>query len=392
MKEPHALLDPGAPESLAAVVALYLTEYPEVEITYQGQALTPDSLIARRDVIPIDHPGEHGPASLTVIEWKEPIDRALFLCDENGVTLHQAEPRIHAPGFEFTAYVSWAGFRVHESLLPLADLDNDQIAPVLELARHALREHFRDRRHDESADIVRQWKEEDVYPYSEDPSDDVGNASQALFNYVAITAAPAVNSITEKTAKAMSLQTMRIVMETNPSALEVVLREVLSLSEEKLEEFRTLLDRTPLTAILSAVRTVTGRLEFIAALEQLVYDPTIAPVVLERAHLHKILEGESWVFGEEFALHVSDRSLTSVLSTHTKELGRDDLIGTPVTDPDGKTRRVDFMLAGLLSMLVTGESIWWWRSRGPPSRSIATRWRRSRIMPRPWSGRVGLIV
>ena len=348
MKEPNALLEDGAADSLAAVVALYLTEYPELEVLYQGRALSPEPLIARRDVLSVEHDGEHGPATLTVLEWKESIDRALFLCDENGVTLHQAEPRIHAPGFQFTAYVSWAGFRVHESLLPLADLDNDQIAPVIEQARQVLRDHFRERRHDEAVDIVRQWKEEEVYPYSDDPSDEVGTASQALFNYVAIAAAPAVNSIDEKVAKAMSLQTMRIVMETDPSALEVVLSEVLALSDEKLEEFRSLLDRTPLTAILSAVRMVTGRLDFLAGLEHLVYDPSTAPAVLERAHLHKILEGEPWVFGEEFALHVSDQSLTSVLKSHIEVMGRDELVGEPVTDTDGKSRRVDFMLGRAL--------------------------------------------
>jgi hypothetical protein len=230
----------------------------------------------------------------------------------------------------------------------LADLDNDQIAPALEQARQALREHFQERRHDKSADIVRQWKEEEVYPYPDEPSDKLENASQALFNYVAIAAAPAVNSITEKTAKSMSLRTIRIVMETDPSSLEVVLREVLALPEEKLEEFRSLLDRTPLTAILSVVRTITGRLEFLAALEQLVYDPSVAPTVLERAHLHKILENEPWLFGEEFALHVSDRSLTAVLQAHINEMGRGDLIDAPVTDTDGRPRRVDFMFARAL--------------------------------------------
>jgi hypothetical protein len=68
MKEPSALLDSGATDSLAAVVALYMTEYPDVEISYEGRPLTPESRIARRDLLPIDYPNEFGPVSLTVIE------------------------------------------------------------------------------------------------------------------------------------------------------------------------------------------------------------------------------------------------------------------------------------------------------------------------------------
>ncbi|WP_329121654.1 hypothetical protein [Streptomyces sp. NBC_01465] len=46
------------------------------------------------------------------------------------------------------------------------------------------------------------------------------------------------------------------------------------------------------------------------------------PKVLERTGLHHLLENECWVFGEEYALHASDRSLTEVLKQHCALLGR----------------------------------------------------------------------
>jgi hypothetical protein len=47
-------------------------------------------------------------AILTVIEWWVQTERALFLCDENGFTLHRLAPGIQAPGFVFTAYLKSA--------------------------------------------------------------------------------------------------------------------------------------------------------------------------------------------------------------------------------------------------------------------------------------------
>src|SRR3546814_2105956 len=86
------------------------------------------------------------------------------------------------------------------------------------------------------------------------------------------------------------------------------------------EEFRALLQQTSLTALVDAMRLVTGRLDFIAGLELLLFDPAHVPKVLERAHLHKMVENEPWLFGEEFATHVSDKSLTARSEEHTSEL------------------------------------------------------------------------
>src|SRR3546814_4891022 len=113
-------------------------------------------------------------------------------------------------------------------------------------------------------------------------------AEQALFNFVAVSAAEAVNRIEDPQAKALSLQTMRVAVERDPSSVEFIMQEVLKLPESKIEEFRALLQQTSLTALVDAMRLVTGRLDFIAGLELLLFDPAHVPTVLEqigRAHV-----------------------------------------------------------------------------------------------------------
>jgi len=55
-------------------------------------------------------------------------------------------------------------------------------------------------------------------------------------------------------------------------------------------------------------------------------------------------------FREEFALHVSDRSLTSLLEAHLQALGRDDLVANQVLDEKGRHRRIDFMFGRALEL------------------------------------------
>jgi len=70
----------------------------------------------------------------------------------------------------------------------MADWESEEIGPVLDAARQALRTHFRQRRDEQRRDVVQQWKEEAVYPYSSDPDTAVQQANQAIFNYVAVSA------------------------------------------------------------------------------------------------------------------------------------------------------------------------------------------------------------
>ena len=343
MREPRLLANDDAGSRLLRLVALYLTEYPQVEVTFNGARLDPAHLIDRQDALEVDFENEHGPVSLVVIEWLEHIDRALFLCDGNGATLHETEAGIRAPGFNFTAYVKWDGFREHEADLLLADTGSSDTGPALEAARQVLRDHFRALSLERTRTVVEDWRSEEVYPYPAPPADEVERAEQALFNFVAVAASTAVNRIDDKQAKALSLQTMKQVVTQDPGSLEIIFREVLALPEDKLAELHSLLERTPLTSLIGAMKKITGRIEFVAGLEMMLFDTQIAPEVLERAHLQEIIGAEPWLFGEEYALHVSDKGLTALLQAHLGLLGRAESGLEAVRDDEGRVRRVDFM-------------------------------------------------
>ena len=284
------------------------------------------------------------PATLTAIEWTRRVDRAIYLCNADGMPLGDVPAGIHAPGFEFTAYLEWPGFAKDEALV-LADLGTGETRDLVEASRDKLREHFKERAAEQTRRLIEDWKAEKVYPFSGEPASRAEQTARDLFDVVAVSASTAVNSSDSKPARRLSLRLLREALENDPGSLHKVLTEVLDLKQDRLEELSHLLDRSSLTALIATSKAIADRLEFLRALESLVLDPDLSKVVKERSQLHRILAGETWVFGEEFALAADDESLTTVLKRHLNLLGREHLAPEEVLDDDGKRRIVDLMLA-----------------------------------------------
>lgn len=343
---PTGLLGDAAPKRLSATLALNLKMYPDLRVTYRGTPLNPDALLVATSEYDLDVPNIVGDVRLTVLEWSDEVEvkRGLFLCDENGIALADLKAGIQAKGFDFTGYISWRGFREAEDRLLLAETD-EVLSRVIDAARDQLRTHFSNRRDEQIRGIVQGWKNEHVYPYDAEPADEPEEIARDLFDVVAVKAASAVNASDDAIARRLSLRLLREALETSPTALRRVLSEVLQLSEASLAELDSLLARATLTDIVKASSLVARRLEFIRALEHLVFDPESKSQLKERTQLHRILASETWVFGEEFSLTADDQSLTTALREHVKHLGRTDLVETPVLDEGGHERVLDLLLA-----------------------------------------------
>ena len=345
---PRGLLGDSAPNTLTATFALYLRMYPDLLITYRSVDLDPANLEVHSAEYTLETPNQrYGEVGLTIIEWSDQVDvkRGLFLCDSNGIALADLKASIQAKGYLFTAYIRWAGFREMEDRLLLAETDAE-MGPIIDAARDQMREHFKHRRDEDLRSVVTAWKEADVYPFENDPADEQEAITRDLFDVVAVTAAQAVNATEDDVAKRFSLRLLREALENNPTTLRRVLTEVLQLPPDSLEELNRLLDQTTLAKIVRASSMISKRLEFLEALDILVFDRDAKPRIKERSQLHRILADETWVFGEEYALTADDQTLTSALKAHIRCLGRDELSRPePVLDEEDKERVLDLLLA-----------------------------------------------
>lgn len=345
----NRLLGDQATTWLITRFAVYLVKYPGVAVTYDGTKLDPSSILDRQTDIALDESvgGEHGTPQLRVLEWTRDastIRPSLVLCDENGVALHEIEDIETAGSIRFTAYVTWAGFSSYANELLLAELGHPVVGPVVEAARHAIREHLDARVGEQRVEIIERWKAEHVYPYAEPPKTPIEQHERRVFDAVAITAAPAVAK--EPRAARLSLQLLKSALAESPAALHRVLREVLDLTPEQLADFDSLLERTTLASIIHTSKLVTDRLDFLSDMDSMLFDDESKNRLLERTQLHRVLaNGRTWVFGEEYGLAVDDKGLTKVLEAHRALLGAEEPVTEPVRDTEGRTRIVDLMLS-----------------------------------------------
>lgn len=328
---------------LTAEFAPFLAAHPEVVILYRGTALDPTNGQLRSDDYALTPGVGSQPPVLRVIEWPKDPGRELALCDAQGVVLASVKPEIQAPGHHFTAYLLWDGFRDRYDHLALAEFESDEIAPILAEARDTLRAHFQRRDEQRRREQVARWRTERVYPYDTDPTTPSGQAEQDTFAYVATTVARHLPK--QHRSKRATLRLLKEGFALDPDGLLPVLEDLFNLTKRDQEDLGRLLNRTSLSNLIKASTHVSNRLDFLAALRLMVFEPEVSKKVKERRELHKILERETWVFGEQFSLLVSDRSLDEVLVRHEKSLGRKSKAPTPVRRSDGRVGIVDLMLS-----------------------------------------------
>jgi hypothetical protein len=337
-------------ERFSDTFSLYLLEYPSVSIRYLGETVDPQSQICFKQEYDssFDYDGTSYPCSLTVIEWSTQKQRALMLCGSDGFTMNRVPARIQAPGFSFTAYLKSDFLRKinDEGFLDVEEL-HPGLNDLLGQTREVLRSHFRQRLASLATSKVDEWKQNDIYPYRDEPTDEISKSERQVFDILALNVSefsPGFNSSDAK-IQALSFRLLREAVEESPDAAQRIIAEVLDLPEEKREQLAKLLDKTSLSAIINASKEVTDRLDFIRGLEVLVFEEISKQTVLERKHLHRILAKHTWLFGEEFGLSVDDQSLNAVLEKHIALLEREEEDHSDVTRLDGSHGIVDLMLS-----------------------------------------------
>jgi hypothetical protein len=274
-----------------------------------------------------------------------------MLCRNDAFTLKRVKPGVQAPGFSFTAYLKsdFLEKMQAEGYISVEDM-HPGLDCLLNQTREVLRTHFRRRMAELAKSQVDEWKEKNIYPYKDEPINEVAKSERQVFDILALNVseyAPGFNSSDSK-VQALSFRLLREAVEESPDTVQRIIAEVLELPQEKSEQLARLLDKTSLSSIINSSKEVADRLDFLRGLEVLLFEDEAKQKVLERKHLHRILAKHTWLFGEEFSLSVDDQSLDAVLNKHLELIRGEEKIGnneTGVTLIDGSRGIVDLMLS-----------------------------------------------
>ena len=350
------LTSDSAPTEFAKLFAAYLSQYPQVSITLDGQPIDPGSIQRRKEErvikgISLDN-GDKVDAKVTIIEWGVSTPRAIHLCDAAGVSLHETEVKIQAKGFRFTAYVKCDHFREldKKNLLSLDELVPD-VSRILGRCRDEMRSYFRKRTAERAHSLVARWKREEIYPYQEKKSlSPIEETERQVFDILGVTLEEYLPKFEEAdhNARKFTFLLLAQALQDNPRSVQKIIADVLSLKRDEQNELAELLDETPLSNLITSAGIVANRLNLLVGLENLLFDKETKKKLLERDQLHKILETEAWIFDDSFTLAGSEKRLEEVLELHLSVLGpREDLgeDGSPVLREGEQQGRVDLMLS-----------------------------------------------
>ena len=354
----NALLDEELNARLLARLAPHLLGNPDIEVRVDGQLLDPERVVERQvehvvlDEIAEDDLGGFGPPTLRIIEWRESVRvemPTIVLCTEGGAALAEFDRR--KPGKQpvrVTGYLLWAGFEASAQDLLVAGMSHPSI---LDAARERVAKYVRERSEQLRGTIVEQLREEGSYPYPETPpeNDPVLRAEQQLYDVVLVAARSALGATQRE--RRMSARLMQIAVQERTGEIDDLIDEVLGLPPEVREMLRDLLKDTTLAQVVRAGGEVRDRIELIVGLRRLLYSPDTSKKMREVDQLHPLIEGNEWLFGEEWRLARSETSLTNVLREVVPDSValEEELAATSgqVLRSDGTAGRVDLLFQRL---------------------------------------------
>ena len=339
-------------QGLCEMLSSYLRSYPNIRVTVPTGLIDPSAVIAASKQVelpPITHNDKDYQATLELVAWKVPTERFLYFCDERGLAKSRAHLHIHAAGFNVSAHLkSMLVTQLSEDgVLGLEEM-HPALHSTLDRVADEVKAFHRERLASDANSLVDEWKESDVYPYVGEPATAVERIERQVFDIVASRINQNLPDFVSsgKKSKQFQLRLLRQAIEKSPEDLRRILSQVLDLPQLQRKELAELLDYVSLSGIISAARLVADRLQFLAGLEKLLFDVEEKKHLRERKQLHRMLAGQTWIFGEEFALSVDDQSLTEVLRKHLQQgTLRDVDLATPVLRTDGKRGIVDLMLS-----------------------------------------------
>jgi hypothetical protein len=139
---------PDLADLLAADFALYLRQYPNVEIQVRGITVDPSSSHLPPVDVSVMVEGLDEPVIVTFIEWKRKLKgtQRIYLCDANGAALLDVAAELRARDVLFTGHICWNGFRGRDTSAHLAILGGDDLAArVFVAGREAISEQLEQR-------------------------------------------------------------------------------------------------------------------------------------------------------------------------------------------------------------------------------------------------------
>ncbi len=237
-----------AVHKLLPIFALYLRNYPAVQVCVDGKRLQPDALVVKHqrfDLPAVEYNGQSFEVALELVEWQAGVGKAAWYCNAQGFPLEWFARDIQVPGkLDYSAYLKseLVSLLNQEGVLALGEL-SDPLREVTDMAAQKIQQYVAKRMKQLAKQQIVHWQQQGVYPYAEAATSTADKATRKRFDQLALSLAEELKGLTsgDKKSRAWQLAMLRYVMEQQPQELLSILQQSLELSDSKLKQLEKLL-------------------------------------------------------------------------------------------------------------------------------------------------------
>lgn len=306
---------------LIAIFALYLKKDPLLHIELNGQKLNPSDFIfqEKNGLLNFKIDEQNIDIKYTFIGWNESFkfndNKHAFFFDNNNNYILEKPSGVQGNFVKHSVFLNSDYFKIFDGL---HEEWNDKIGKIRGLYKKELLNFLYEIRKKQSTEFYQTFKNNKTfYPFN--PREEVNEENEALKDIFDVCAFKLLEQDPQLLKNknhsiSMLFKLLKKVIEYEED-VSLIVAEVLELDEETTHKFISLLDSTSLPALITYYEEVVRKLTFLDVLEELVHDEKYKKKLKERSQLHKIIEKETWIFGNEFEKKVgaSDKALTAVI-------------------------------------------------------------------------------
>lgn len=180
--------------------------------------------------------------------------------------------------------------------LDIESLGEKEVKKIKETIKETINDFFkaRNKRFDK---FLKSLENDKYYPYQENEKP-ASKSQEVLFKKVAYLLEDE-HKLIQKDDKIRNFLYPLLDKAISNGNIEYIFDKVLKLSDESLEKFHMLLEKTDLEDVVQFASIVAEKTEFLDFLHELTYGE-LSKHLKERSQLHKIVEHQLWLFGESY--------------------------------------------------------------------------------------------
>lgn len=306
-------------EKLLTIFAPTLLSDSAIEIRIDNELLDSSTHIELNQEISLDKKLN---AICRLVVWKTGDFSQIFWCDEseNVKYVENTDEVKSHHGFSLFVGSKKVNQALKDGTIAVSDLSglsDVKNAAVIE-AKNFLKQYDAQK----IIKTVKSLKDSEVYPFKGNPTGELEKLERRVFDVCVTKVVQAIPSVAtkKKEDQKITFHLLRTAIETSPSAVQHIFENILNLPKDQIDDLSNIIKKFSITGLIKIGKIVSDRRSFITGLETILFDQKYKKHLLERSQLHKILEQESWIFGEDFSLGSSDENLDAVVEAHRKLL------------------------------------------------------------------------